>query len=222
MNADKGQRGASIRHVPCVLSAFICVHRRLNFFAPTGTGVRSSPSYFGAYGLKPVAYAAMSITVRNGGGDCFASLAMTTKAGPPHSGRSGRAGTRRLQGRGPPQRIVDHGPGGYFQLGQSSVDIAALRGLERDGLVTRTVFPTTLQRVEYQLTRRGSTFWEAVEPLGLWARALMTEILKSREQFDGKLLGSGEHLSSSPLPSRSARGSVNHRSHRPDLQRSAK
>jgi DNA-binding HxlR family transcriptional regulator len=44
-----------------------------------------------------------------------------------------------------------------------------LRGLERDGLVTRTVFPTTPQRVDYELTKRGSGLWEAVEPLGLWA-----------------------------------------------------
>ncbi len=46
-----------------------------------------------------------------------------------------------------------------------------LRGLERDGLVTRTVFPTTPQRVDYELTKLGSTLWEAVEPLGSWARA---------------------------------------------------
>jgi DNA-binding HxlR family transcriptional regulator len=46
-----------------------------------------------------------------------------------------------------------------------------LRGLERDGLVTRTVFPTTPQRVDYELTKRGSTLWKAVEPLSLWARA---------------------------------------------------
>jgi len=59
-----------------------------------------------------------------------------------------------------------------------------LRGLERDGLVTRTVFPTSPQRVEYELTQLGSTLWEAVEPLGSWARAHLGEILKSREQFD--------------------------------------
>src|ERR1700679_4220361 len=50
-----------------------------------------------------------------------------------------------------------------------------LRGLERDGLVTRTVCPTTPQRVEYQLTKRGGTLWKAVEPLGLWARTHMSE-----------------------------------------------
>jgi DNA-binding HxlR family transcriptional regulator len=59
-----------------------------------------------------------------------------------------------------------------------------LRGLERDGLVTRTVFPTSPQRVEYELTKLGSTLWEAVEPLGSWARAHLGEILKSRQQFD--------------------------------------
>jgi DNA-binding HxlR family transcriptional regulator len=64
-----------------------------------------------------------------------------------------------------------------------------LRGLERDGLVTRTVFPTTPQRVEYELTKLGSTLWEAVEPLSSWARAHLSEILTSREQFDDKDAG---------------------------------
>jgi DNA-binding HxlR family transcriptional regulator len=59
-----------------------------------------------------------------------------------------------------------------------------LRGLERDGLVTRTVFPTTPPRVEYELTELGSTLWEAVEPLGSWARDHVSEILTSRKQFD--------------------------------------
>jgi DNA-binding HxlR family transcriptional regulator len=59
-----------------------------------------------------------------------------------------------------------------------------LRGLERDGLVTRTVFPTTPQRVDYELTKLGSTLWEAVEPLGSWAREHVSEVLTSRKRFD--------------------------------------
>jgi DNA-binding HxlR family transcriptional regulator len=59
-----------------------------------------------------------------------------------------------------------------------------LRGLERDGLVTRTVFPTTPPRVEYELTKLGSTLWKAVEPLSSWARTHLGEILTSRQQFD--------------------------------------
>jgi len=61
-----------------------------------------------------------------------------------------------------------------------------LRGLERDGLVSRTVFPTTPQRVDYELTKLGGTLWKAVEPLSSWARAHVREILASREQFDEK------------------------------------
>ena len=57
---------------------------------------------------------------------------------------------------------------------------------ERDGLVTRTVFPTTPQRVDYELTKLGSTLWEAVEPLSSWARVHVSEILTSRKQFDEK------------------------------------
>jgi DNA-binding HxlR family transcriptional regulator len=64
-----------------------------------------------------------------------------------------------------------------------------LRGLERDGLVTRTVFPTTPPRVEYELTKLGSTLWEAVEPLSSWARGHVSEILTSREKFDEKDAG---------------------------------
>ena len=59
-----------------------------------------------------------------------------------------------------------------------------LRGLERDGLVTRTVFPTTPPRVDYELTKLGGTLWQAVEPLSLWAREHVEEVLASRARFD--------------------------------------
>lgn len=59
-----------------------------------------------------------------------------------------------------------------------------LRGLERDGLVTRTVIPTIPPRVDYELTSLGRSLWKAVEPLGLWARGHVGEIYKSREKFD--------------------------------------
>jgi DNA-binding HxlR family transcriptional regulator len=61
-----------------------------------------------------------------------------------------------------------------------------LRGLERDGLVTRTVFPTIPPRVEYELTELGRSLREAVEPLGLWARAQVGAIQKARDAFDQK------------------------------------
>jgi DNA-binding HxlR family transcriptional regulator len=38
--------------------------------------------------------------------------------------------------------------------------------------------------VDYELTKLGSTLWEAVEPLGSWARDHVSEILRSRKRFD--------------------------------------
>src|ERR671931_2310965 len=44
-----------------------------------------------------------------------------------------------------------------------------LRGLERDGLVTRTVFPTIPPRVDYELTELGRGLSQPVKALGQWA-----------------------------------------------------
>src|SRR5689334_24714571 len=44
-----------------------------------------------------------------------------------------------------------------------------LRGLERDGLVKRTVFPTIPPRVDYELTDLGRGLRKPVEALGRWA-----------------------------------------------------
>jgi DNA-binding HxlR family transcriptional regulator len=59
-----------------------------------------------------------------------------------------------------------------------------LRGLERDGLVTRTLFPTIPPRVDYELTPLGRSLWNAVEPLGSWARDHIGDIHKARDKFD--------------------------------------
>src|SRR5579862_8676816 len=61
-----------------------------------------------------------------------------------------------------------------------------LRGLERDGLVTRTVFPTVPPRVDYELTDLGRSLWDPVEALGAWARANQAEIEASRRAFDAR------------------------------------
>jgi DNA-binding HxlR family transcriptional regulator len=59
-----------------------------------------------------------------------------------------------------------------------------LRGLERDGLVTRTVFPTIPPRVDYELTRLGRSLLEPVSGLGLWARRNRAAIEDARRRFD--------------------------------------
>src|SRR5919112_5011107 len=45
-----------------------------------------------------------------------------------------------------------------------------LRGLERDGLVTRTVYPTIPPRVEYELTRLGRSLCEPISAVAAWVR----------------------------------------------------
>jgi DNA-binding HxlR family transcriptional regulator len=59
-----------------------------------------------------------------------------------------------------------------------------LRALERDGLVTRTVFPTIPPRVDYELTRLGRSLLEPVSELGLWARQNRPAITEARQRFD--------------------------------------
>ena len=60
-----------------------------------------------------------------------------------------------------------------------------LRGLERDGLVTRTVFPTIPPRVDYALTALGRDLLNPVSALGEWATRNQDKIARAREQFDG-------------------------------------
>jgi DNA-binding HxlR family transcriptional regulator len=59
-----------------------------------------------------------------------------------------------------------------------------LRSLERDGLVTRTVYPTIPPRVDYQLTGLGCSLLNTVRGLGEWAIANRDEILAARQRFD--------------------------------------
>ena len=59
-----------------------------------------------------------------------------------------------------------------------------LRGLERDGLVTRTVTPTVPPRVDYELTPLGQSLRRPVDALGEWAFANRDEIEAARARFD--------------------------------------
>jgi DNA-binding HxlR family transcriptional regulator len=62
-----------------------------------------------------------------------------------------------------------------------------LRGLERDGLVTRTVFPSVPPRVDYALTPLGRDLLNPVSALGDWATRNQGKIARAREKFDGVL-----------------------------------
>ena len=59
-----------------------------------------------------------------------------------------------------------------------------LRGLERDGLVTRTVYPTNPPSVAYGLTDMGRTLVEPVLALVQWAEAHLGDIQRARSSFE--------------------------------------
>jgi DNA-binding HxlR family transcriptional regulator len=59
-----------------------------------------------------------------------------------------------------------------------------LRQMERDGLVTRTVYPVIPPRVEYELTDLGRSLGEAFCGVWQWAEKNLRKIEKSRARFD--------------------------------------
>jgi DNA-binding HxlR family transcriptional regulator len=61
-----------------------------------------------------------------------------------------------------------------------------LRGLERDGLVSLSVYPTIPPRVEYELTPLGQSLSEPVAALGGWALEHRSEIEASKRRFDAR------------------------------------
>jgi len=61
-----------------------------------------------------------------------------------------------------------------------------LRGLERDGLLTRTMYPTIPPRVDYELTDMGRTLLKPVMALVNWANDNQVAIAEAQTRFDAK------------------------------------
>jgi DNA-binding HxlR family transcriptional regulator len=86
--------------------------------------------------------------------------------------------------------LLGEGPMRFSDLRRSIEGISqrmltlTLRGLERDGLISRTVFPEIPPRVEYELTRLGKTLLEPISALAEWADRNRTSIQDAREKFD--------------------------------------
>lgn len=59
-----------------------------------------------------------------------------------------------------------------------------LRGLERDGLVTRTVYAEVPPRVEYELTPAGRTLQQPLKSLERWSIEHFGHVAASWEQYD--------------------------------------
>ena len=61
-----------------------------------------------------------------------------------------------------------------------------LRGMERDGLVVRTVYPEVPPRVEYALTPLGATLRQLVRGLVQWSGAHLREVDAARVAYDAQ------------------------------------
>lgn len=61
-----------------------------------------------------------------------------------------------------------------------------LRGLERDGLVARTIHPVIPPRVDYELTPLGRTLLDTIGQLVSWTDAHLGEIDAARAAYDAR------------------------------------
>ncbi|KRG61689.1 hypothetical protein ABB27_18825 [Stenotrophomonas terrae] len=62
----------------------------------------------------------------------------------------------------------------------------SLRGLERDGLVSRQVYPTVPPQVDYALTSLGQSLLQPVDALMQWAWAHQPQMDQARSDFDAQ------------------------------------
>ena len=86
--------------------------------------------------------------------------------------------------------ILSNGPKRFSELKRAIDGISqrmltlSLRGLERDGLLTRTVTPSIPPRVDYELTDLGTSLRAPVKALGDWAIEHIGCIRAAQERFD--------------------------------------
>lgn len=94
--------------------------------------------------------------------------------------------------------LLSNGPMRFNEIRRSVGSISqrmltlTLRGLERDGLVTRTVYPTIPPRVDYELTELGRTLICILKPLGEWAVENRHTVEKARAKFDAQANGGSQ------------------------------
>lgn len=61
-----------------------------------------------------------------------------------------------------------------------------LRSLERDGLVTRTIYPEVPPRVEYELTPLGRTLIEPLAAIRIWAESHISSVNVAQSTYDSR------------------------------------
>jgi DNA-binding HxlR family transcriptional regulator len=86
--------------------------------------------------------------------------------------------------------LLEEGPQRFSELQRGIGGISqkmltqTLRGLERDGLVQRTIFPEIPPHVEYSLTLLGQTLCAPIAAIQRWAEAHIEEVLNAQRKYD--------------------------------------
>jgi DNA-binding HxlR family transcriptional regulator len=86
--------------------------------------------------------------------------------------------------------LLESGPHRFSELQRSIGGISqkmltqTLRNLERDGLVTRTLYPEVPPRVEYALTPLGHTLCTHIAAIRHWAEANIAEVTAAQMSYD--------------------------------------
>ncbi len=89
---------------------------------------------------------------------------------------------------------LERGPHRFGELRRSVDGISQktltqnLRNPERDGFVTRTVYPTTPPTVEYALTPMGAEVSAYLTALSAWSQADFSRIRTARDAYDTRSL----------------------------------
>lgn len=86
--------------------------------------------------------------------------------------------------------LLSDGPQRFNQLRRAIPGVSqkmlsqTLKGLERDGLVSRRAFATVPVTVEYAITPLGRTLVDTVDQLRLWAESHIGEVQKAQTRYD--------------------------------------
>ena len=92
--------------------------------------------------------------------------------------------------------MLADGPRRYTELARKIEGVSpkmltqTLRGLERDGLITRTVHPVVPPRVDYALTDLGRSLLGLVSALEQWAEAHIDQVAAARSAYDDREMAS--------------------------------
>src|SRR4051794_29402998 len=88
--------------------------------------------------------------------------------------------------------LADAGPLRFSELRRRVEGVSqrmltvTLRGLERDGLVSRRMYPEVPPRVEYELTPLGGTLRDIVRELIDWSGAHLAQVDAARARYDAQ------------------------------------